>query len=67
MAWVPVAQAVARARLGPLAPKRIETLPAARLRIIPGMKNAEMRRTPFVRTVSAVDSSSGSPPIPEPM
>ncbi len=39
-------QAVHVARLGPLAPKRIETWPDARLMMVPGMKNGEILRGP---------------------
>src|SRR5437588_10299095 len=36
-------QAVAVAELGPLAPVRMETYPAARLMMVAGMKNGEIR------------------------
>ncbi len=62
-----MAQAVATARLGPLAPNTIDTLPAARLRIIPGMKKAEIRLGPRSMNERMVCSSNGSPPIPDPM
>src|SRR5205814_3171328 len=39
MAWADAEQAVQVAELGPLAPKRIETWPEARLMMAEGMKN----------------------------
>ena len=67
MAWAPVAQAVALAMLGPLAPKRMLTCPAARLTMLAGMKNGEILRGP--PSISAVCSRSmtSKPPMPEPM
>ncbi len=57
MACAEAEQAVHVAELGPLAPKRIETWPAARLMMAAGMKNGEMRRGPpsRKRTVLALD------------
>jgi hypothetical protein len=46
MACADAVHAVQVARLGPLAPKRIDTCPAARLMIDEGMKNGEILRGP---------------------
>ena len=46
MACAPEEQAVQVAVLGPLAPWRMETCPAARLMMQEGMKNGEIRRGP---------------------
>ena len=46
MACAEAEQAVQVAEFGPLAPKRMETWPAARLMIAAGMKKGEMRRGP---------------------
>ena len=46
MACADAVQAVHVARFGPLAPKRIETCPAARLMIDEGMKKGEILRGP---------------------
>jgi hypothetical protein len=51
---------------GPFAPKRIETWPAARLMMPPGMKNGEMRAA-RPRAALVLASISGRPPMPEPM
>ena len=67
MLWLPVAQAVQAARLGPLAPKRMETWPAARLTMRPTMKKGEIRSGPVSRRAACCRSMEGSPPIPEPM
>ena len=50
-----------------LRPKTIDTLPAARFRIIPGMKKGDMRRGPRSSRSRWVRSSRPKPPIPEPM
>src|SRR6185503_8893383 len=60
-------QAVHVARLGPRAPKRIETWPAARLMIVAGMKNGEMRRGPLLRNSSCSRSIVENPPMPDAM
>ena len=44
-------QAVAVAEFGPFAPVRIETQPEARLMIVAGMKNGEMRPGPFFEQI----------------
>ena len=67
IACAPVAQAVAGAGARPLAPKRIETCPAARLTMRPGMKNGEIRLGPRSIILVCISSMSGSPPMPEPM
>src|SRR5260370_805080 len=59
-------RAVTMARLGPLAPRSIDSSPAIMLMMVPGMKNGEMRRGPFLSSSSFIDSISGSPPMPEP-
>ena len=46
MACADAEQAVQVAEFGPLAPKRIETWPAARLMMAAGMKKGEIRRGP---------------------
>jgi len=50
--------AVHVARFGPRAPNRIETWPAARLMIVAGMKNGEMRRGPFASSDYVFDFSA---------
>ena len=68
IACADVAQAVATAEFGPLAPVRIEIEARAdMLTMRPGMKNGLMRRGPFSRTVLCISSMSGRPPIPAPM
>src|SRR3954466_9303381 len=59
--------AVQVAEFGPLAPKRMETWPAARLMMAAGMKNGEMRRGPPSSSALGSRSSVGTPPIPEAM
>ena len=60
-----VKQAVAVAELGPLAPKRIETCPEARLKIIAGMKKGEILRGPPFSRAECSFSIVAKPPIPE--
>ena len=48
MQCVEVVQAVTIARFGPLAPISIDSSPAIMLMMVPGMKNGEMRRGPFL-------------------
>ena len=67
MAWPLVAQAVAVAEFGPLAPVRIETQPEARLMMAAGMKNGLMRRGPLFSMVSCSRSMVAKPPMPLPM
>ncbi len=59
MACADAEQAVQVAEFGPLAPKRIETWPAARLMMAAGMKNGEIRRGPpsMQRLVLALDGA----------
>src|SRR5262249_52477927 len=45
-AWAPDEHAVQGAELGPLAPKRMDTCPAAKLMMLEGMKNGEILRGP---------------------
>ena len=46
IACAPVVQAVATAEFGPFAPVRMETYPDARLTMVAGMKNGDIRRGP---------------------
>ena len=62
-----VVQAVAVAEFGPWAPQRMETWPEARLTIVAGMKNGEMRRGPCSSSVWCSRSMTSNPPIPLPM
>ena len=66
MQCVEVVQAVTIARFGPLVPIMIDRLPAIMLMMVPGMKNGEMRRGPFLVSSSCISSISGRPPMPEP-
>ena len=67
IAWLPVAHAVTTEEFGPLAPKRIETRPAAMFTISIGMMNGDTRSGPFVFRTSSPSSSVVIPPIPEPI
>ena len=58
--------AVQVARFGPLAPKRIDTCPAARLMMDAGMKNGEIFRGPPASSASCSRSMLVNPPMPEP-
>ena len=60
-------QAVQVAELGPFAPNRIETCPAARLMMAEGMKNGEMRRGPPSRYALCSRSMVPKPPMPDAM
>ena len=60
-------QAVHVAEFGPLAPKRMETWPAARLMMAAGMKNGEMRRGPPSRSALCSRSIVLNPPMPDAM
>src|SRR4029453_15992085 len=57
--------AVHTARLGPRAPKRIDTWPAARLMMDAGMKNGEIRRGPPFRSSGGSGPMVETPPIPD--
>ena len=59
--------AVHVAEFGPLAPKRMETCPEARLMMAAGMKNGEIRRGPPSRKARCSRSMVVNPPIPEAM
>src|SRR3954467_1764059 len=61
------AQAVQVAEFGPLAPKRIDTWPAARLMMADGMKNGEILRGPPSSSALCSRSMVVTPPIPEAM
>src|SRR4051794_6048859 len=56
--------AVQVAEFGPLAPKRMETWPAARLMMAAGMKNGERRRGPPSRRALCPRSLAVNPPLP---
>ena len=60
-------QAVHVAEFGPLAPKRIETWPAARLMMADGMKNGEILRGPPSSSALCSRSMVLNPPMPAPM
>ena len=60
-------QAVQVAEFGPLAPKRIDTWPAARLMIADGMKNGEILRGPPSSSALCSRSMVVNPPMPEAM
>src|SRR5438067_1683409 len=59
--------AVQVAELGPFAPKRIETWPAARLMIAEGMKNGEILRGPPSSSALCSRSIVVNPPMPDAM
>src|SRR5713226_8959610 len=65
--WALVVQAVAVASLGPLAPKRMETWPAARLIMAAGIKNGEILRGPPSNSAVCSRSMMSNPPMPEPI
>ncbi len=66
-AWAEAEHAVHVARLGPLAPNRIDTWPEARLMIDAGMKNGEILRGPPSSSALCSRSMVANPPMPEPM
>ena len=67
MACAPAEHAVHVALLGPRAPNRIETWPAARFAIAAGMKKGEIFPGPPSRNFWCSRSITEKPPIPEPM
>ena len=67
MEWAEVVQAVAVASFGPLAPYLMETWPAARLMMAPGMKKGEILRGPPFEQAVCSRSMTSNPPMPEPM
>ncbi len=67
MEWAEVVQAVAVASLGPRAPYLMETWPAARLMMAPGMKKGETLRGPPLSRLMCSRSITSNPPMPEPM
>src|SRR5262249_12273640 len=67
MACADAEQAVHVAELGPLAPNRIDTWPAARLMMAEGMKNGEIFRGPPSRSALCSRSIGVNPPIPDAM
>ena len=67
MAWALVEQADTWLMFGPLAPKRIDSWPGARLMMICGTKNGEMPcRGPLACSVVWVASRVVRPPRPAP-
>ena len=60
-------QAVQVAEFGPLAPKRIDTWPAARLMMADGMKNGEILRGPPSSSALCSRSMVVNPPMPDAM
>ena len=64
---VPAAQAVTVQLIGPFAPKRIETWPAARFARTAGMVNGDIFRGPPWKIASFSFSMVASPPMAEPM
>src|SRR5262249_10182981 len=67
MACADAEQAVQVAELGPFAPNRIETWPAARLMMADGMKNGEILRGPPSSSARCSRSMVVNPPMPEAM
>ena len=67
MACAEAVHAVQVAEFGPLAPKRMDTWPEARLMMADGMKNGEMRRGPPSRNARCSRSMVVNPPMPEAM
>ena len=67
MACAEAEHAVQVAELGPLAPNRMETWPAARLMMAAGMKNGEMRRGPPSSRALCSRSIVVNPPMPDAM
>src|SRR5437016_7909155 len=67
MACADAEQAVHVEELGPFAPKRIDTWPAARLMMADGMKKGEILRGPPSRSALCSRSIVVNPPIPEAM
>src|SRR6202451_761830 len=67
MEWALVVQAVAVASLGPLAPVRMETWPAARLMMAAGIKNGEILRGPPSNRAVCSRSMMSNPPMPDPI
>ena len=67
MACADAEHAVQVAELGPLAPNRIDTWPAARLMMAEGMKNGEILRGPPSSSAMCSRSMVLNPPIPEAM
>ena len=67
MACADAEQAVQVAEFGPLAPKRIDTWPAARLMMADGMKNGEILRGPPSSSALCSRSMVVNPPMPDAM
>src|SRR5260221_10467077 len=67
MACADAEQAVHVAEFGPLAPKRIDTWPAARLMMAEGMKNGEIFRGPPASSALCSRSIVVNPPMPDAM
>src|ERR1700733_4559111 len=62
-----VVHAVDVASFGPSAPYRMPAWPAARVTIVPGIKNGEILRGPPCSMALCSRSITSNPPIPEPM
>jgi hypothetical protein len=67
MACAEAEHAVHVAELGPFAPRRMDTWPAARLMMAEGMKNGEILRGPPSRSALCSRSIVVNPPIPDAM
>src|SRR5579871_6556875 len=67
MACADAEHAVHVAELGPFAPKRMDTCPAARLMMADGMKNGEILRGPPSRSALCSRSIVVNPPMPDPI
>src|SRR5581483_6760424 len=67
MACADAEQAVHVAVFGPLAPKRIDSWPAARLMMAAGMKNGEILRGPPFSIAMCSRSIVLNPPMPDPI
>jgi hypothetical protein len=59
--------AVAVAEFGPFRPVRIDTYPEARLMMVAGMKNGEMRLGALSSRTLCSRSITSNPPMPLPM
>ena len=65
MAWAPLEHALTMAKLGPLAPRSMATIPAAMSAIIVGTVKGQTRRHPFSWRARVSFSMTSSPPTPE--
>ena len=67
MEWLPDAQAVAVARLGPCKLYFMDTQPAAILIMAEGVKKGDIRRGPLLKRVAQFCSMLVKPPMPAPI